>query len=121
VTVSAPTSSGATRTTTSRSQVRGFVDTLLANGFALTTARSRQLAVRRFSAWPAEEGEIETDLLMIGNPRNLPDWHGLSMAWRQRPDGEWERAVAIMFKSNPHKGLDTCSMRWVPASQLRPV
>jgi integrase/recombinase XerD len=55
----------------SRAQVRGFVDTLLANGSAPATARSRQLAVRRFSAWLAEEGEIETDLLVGMKPPKI--------------------------------------------------
>ena len=48
----------------SRAQVRGFIDTLLTDGAAASTARSRQLGVRRFSAWLAEEGEIESDALV---------------------------------------------------------
>lgn len=55
----------------SRAQVRGFVDTLLTNGAAASTARSRQLAVRRFSAWLAEEGEIEIDALVGMKPPKI--------------------------------------------------
>lgn len=55
----------------SRAQVRGFVDALLTAGSAAATARSRQLAVRRFSAWLAEEGETDTDLLVGMKPPKL--------------------------------------------------
>lgn len=55
----------------SRAQVRGFVDALLERGAAASTARSRQLAVRRFSSWLAEEGEIETDVLVGLKPPKL--------------------------------------------------
>ncbi len=65
--------------------------------------------------------DVQRPHVMIENPRDLPNWPGLLMAWRQRPDGEWDGWVAIMSKSNAHKGFDTCSMRWVPASQMRPV
>lgn len=54
-----------------RAQVRAFTDSLLAGGAAAATARSRQLAVRRFSAWLAEEGEIETDHLVGLKPPKL--------------------------------------------------
>lgn len=55
----------------SRAQVRAFTDGLLAGGAAASTARSRQLAVRRFSAWLAEEGEIEVDQLVGLKPPKL--------------------------------------------------
>ena len=55
----------------SRGQVRAFVDTLLADGAAASTARSRQLSVRRFSAWLAEENEIENDQLIGMKPPKL--------------------------------------------------
>lgn len=55
----------------SRAQVRGFVDSLLAGGNAASTARSRQLAVRRFSAWLAEEGETEVDVLVGLKPPKI--------------------------------------------------
>ena len=45
----------------SRASLRGWVSALLDGGAAAATARARQLAVRRFSAWLAEEGEIGTD------------------------------------------------------------
>lgn len=47
-----------------RPRLRGFVDALLTDGAKPTTAVSRHLAVRRFSAWLADEGEIPTDELL---------------------------------------------------------
>src|SRR6201998_3041526 len=47
-----------------RELVKGFVADLLDGGAEPSTARSRQLAVRRFSAWMEEEGEIDTDPLL---------------------------------------------------------
>jgi site-specific recombinase XerD len=47
-----------------RRQLAGYVDSLLAGGAQPATARSRQLGVRRFSAWLAEEQEIDTDPLL---------------------------------------------------------
>ena len=44
-----------------RTSIRGWVAALLDKGNAPATARARQLAVRRFSSWLAEEGEIPTD------------------------------------------------------------
>lgn len=47
-----------------RELVKGFVVGLLDGGAEPSTARSRQLAVRRFSAWLEEEGEIDSDPLL---------------------------------------------------------
>jgi site-specific recombinase XerD len=47
-----------------RRQLREFVDGLLTSGAKPATATSRHLAVRRFSAWLAEEGEQPADPLM---------------------------------------------------------
>lgn len=44
-----------------RVSLRAWVTDLLDGGAAPATARSRQLAVRRFTAWLDEEGEIEAD------------------------------------------------------------
>lgn len=44
-----------------RKSLNGFVAGLLDGGAAASTARSRQLAVRRFSSWLTEEGEIPSD------------------------------------------------------------
>jgi site-specific recombinase XerD len=44
--------------------VKGFVADLLDGGAEPSTARSRQLGVRRFSAWLEEEGEVDTDPLL---------------------------------------------------------
>src|SRR5688500_4838877 len=54
-----------------RATVTGFVAGLLDAGAEPATARSRQLAVRRFSAWLAEENEISTDLLVGMKPPRL--------------------------------------------------
>lgn len=45
-----------------------FIEALLDGGAERTTAQARQLALRRFSAWPAEEGEIEFDQLLTLKP-----------------------------------------------------
>ncbi|RYF60712.1 MAG: integrase [Comamonadaceae bacterium] len=55
----------------SRAQVRSWIDTMLTAGAAPATARSRQLAVRRFSAWLAEEGEISSDALVGMKPPKI--------------------------------------------------
>lgn len=47
-----------------RAGVNAFVADLLAAGAEPSTARSRQLALRRFSAWLAEEGETDADPLL---------------------------------------------------------
>lgn len=44
-----------------RASLRGWVASLLDGGAQPSTARSRQLAVRRFTAWLAEEGELAAD------------------------------------------------------------
>lgn len=55
----------------SRAQVRAFVDDLLQGAAAPATARSRHLALRRFSAWLTEEGERESDPLVGLKPPKL--------------------------------------------------
>jgi integrase/recombinase XerD len=47
-----------------RPAVNGFTVSLLDNGAQPATARTRQQALRRFSAWLAEEGEIPSDELV---------------------------------------------------------
>jgi site-specific recombinase XerD len=44
-----------------RASLREWVAGLLDGGAAPATARSRQLSVRRFTSWLAEEGELEAD------------------------------------------------------------
>lgn len=46
-----------------RTRLREFVDHLLSSGAKPATATSRHLAVRRFSRWLADEGELQTDPL----------------------------------------------------------
>jgi site-specific recombinase XerD len=53
-----------------RRQLAEFVDALLEGGAQPATARSRQLGVRRFSAWLAEEDEIDADpFLGVRSPK----------------------------------------------------
>lgn len=47
-----------------RTSVNAFVAALLDAGAEPSTARARQLALRRFPAWLLEEGEIDTDPLL---------------------------------------------------------
>jgi site-specific recombinase XerD len=54
-----------------RPTVGAFVVDLLEAGAEPSTARSRQLALRRFSAWLADEGEIERDELLGVKPPKL--------------------------------------------------
>ncbi|UQA92674.1 tyrosine-type recombinase/integrase [Streptomyces halobius] len=56
-----------------RPTVNAFISCLLADGAQATTARSRQLAVRRFSAWLAKEGEIPADQLSDLKPPKLDE------------------------------------------------
>jgi integrase/recombinase XerD len=44
--------------------VQAFITTILAAGAQANTARSRQQALRRFSAWLVAEGELDTDQLL---------------------------------------------------------
>jgi integrase/recombinase XerD len=48
----------------SRASVSGFVADLLERGNVPSTAKARQLAVRRFSAWLTDEGEQDSDPLL---------------------------------------------------------
>jgi integrase/recombinase XerD len=54
-----------------RPVVAAFIASLLDAGREATTARSRQLSLRRFSAWLAEEGEIPADELVGMKPPRL--------------------------------------------------
>ncbi|WP_411815850.1 tyrosine-type recombinase/integrase [Gordonia sp. SND2] len=54
-----------------RPTVNAFTAALLDGGAEAATARSRQLAVRRFSSWLADEGEIADDLLIGLKPPKL--------------------------------------------------
>jgi integrase/recombinase XerD len=54
-----------------RHTVNAWVASMLDGGAESTTARARQLAVRRLSAWLAEEGEIERDELLGVRPPKL--------------------------------------------------
>lgn len=54
-----------------RSTVAAFTAGLLAAGLEASTVRSRQLAVRRFSAWLTQEGELERDDLRDLRPPKL--------------------------------------------------
>lgn len=54
-----------------RPVVNAFIATLLDEGAEGSTARSRQLALRRFSAWLTEEGELDQDMLIGLKPPKL--------------------------------------------------
>jgi site-specific recombinase XerD len=54
-----------------RALVRTWIADLLAAGAEPATARSRQMALRRFSAWLEEEGEIDRDELLGIKPPKL--------------------------------------------------
>lgn len=56
-----------------RPTVNAFVAGLLDTGAEAATARSRQLAVRRFSSWLAEEGETDRDELIGLKPPKLDE------------------------------------------------
>lgn len=55
----------------SRASLRAWVTALLDGGSAASTARARQLAVRRFAAWLAEEGEVGADPFLGVKPPKL--------------------------------------------------
>jgi integrase/recombinase XerD len=57
--------------TLDRRTVSAFVAALLEDGKEAATAVARQLAARRFSAWLAEEGEIERDELIGLKPPKI--------------------------------------------------
>lgn len=57
--------------TLGRAPVNAFVASLLDGGAEAATARARQLALRRFSAWCVEEGEITHDELLGLKPPKL--------------------------------------------------
>jgi site-specific recombinase XerD len=54
-----------------RRLVKAWVADLLANGAEPATARSRQVAVRRFAAWLVEDGEIDDNPLLGLKPPKL--------------------------------------------------
>jgi site-specific recombinase XerD len=54
-----------------RPTVNAFITSLLDNGAEPSTARSRHLALRRFSAWLLDEGEIPSDQLVGSKPPKL--------------------------------------------------
>ncbi len=54
-----------------RATVNAFVAALLEGGAEPATARSRQLALRRFSRWMLDEGEADADHLLGSQPPKL--------------------------------------------------
>lgn len=54
-----------------RVTVSAFVASLLEDGAEPATARARHLALRRFSSWLLDEGEIDHDLLLGSKPPKL--------------------------------------------------
>ncbi len=58
-----------------RRTVSAFIAALLDAGAEPATARARQLALRRFSGWLVEEGELDTDQLLGLKPPKLDVKH----------------------------------------------
>lgn len=56
-----------------RHSARLWVDSLLNGGAAPATARARQLAIRRFSSWLADEGEVDSDPFLGLKPPKLDE------------------------------------------------
>ncbi|MDN4520315.1 tyrosine-type recombinase/integrase [Mycolicibacterium austroafricanum] len=54
-----------------RTKVQAFISALLDGGAEPATARSRHMALRRYAAWLADEGEIETNPLIGVKPPKL--------------------------------------------------
>ena len=54
-----------------RPTVNAFTNALLASGLEPATVRARQLAVRRYSAWLVDEGELDRDELLGVKPPKL--------------------------------------------------
>jgi site-specific recombinase XerD len=54
-----------------KSSVQGFTAALLARGAEATTARTRHMALRRFAAWLADEGELDTNPVLDLKPPKL--------------------------------------------------
>jgi len=54
-----------------RNMVRSWIADLLDGGAAPATARSRQMSLKRFSAWLVEEGEMDSDPLRDLKPPKL--------------------------------------------------
>ncbi|MDT5150578.1 MAG: integrase/recombinase XerC [Mycobacterium sp.] len=54
-----------------RATVRGWINDLHVGGAAPATARTRQMALKRYSAWLVEEDEADTDLIRDLKPPQL--------------------------------------------------
>lgn len=54
-----------------RATVQAFTAALLGDGAEAATARARQMALRRFAAWLADEGELDTNPLLGVKPPKL--------------------------------------------------
>lgn len=65
--------------------------------------------------------EVRHPHVWVENARDKPDWPGLVTEWRRTPTGEWEARVAVLTKSNAHKGYDTLTLYWIAASRIRPL
>jgi integrase/recombinase XerD len=75
--------------TLDRPTVATFVAELLDDGREAATARARQLALRRFAAWLADEGELRADPLAGLKPPKLD-----SKVVPVRPWQAWVQAAA---------------------------
>jgi site-specific recombinase XerD len=88
----------------SRSSLATWTAHLLDNGAAASTARSRQLGVRRFTTWLAEEGEIAADPFLGIKAPKLDE-----RVIEPLTDDE----IRAMLKAcAPPKGADSRQMLW---------
>ena len=79
-----------------RELVKGWVADLLDGGAEPATARARQLAVRRFSAFLADEGEIDTDpLLGLKAPKLDAKVTDITVRRRTTPTGQGMRREGV--------------------------
>jgi site-specific recombinase XerC len=87
-----------------RGTVRGWVAHRLDAGAKPATARARQLAVRRFTAWLADEGEIDADPFIgvkppvlgksSGRPTDIGHTKGSGVATRSSGPTTWDCCTA---------------------------
>ena len=90
-----------------RTQIQAFVADLLDRGAQPATARSRHLAVRRYSAWLAEEGEIDADPLAGIRPPKLD-----TKVVDPLTD---DQLKALIADFRPDRLRDTAAHRWLAA------
>ncbi|RKS77579.1 site-specific recombinase XerD [Motilibacter peucedani] len=97
-----------------RPTVTAFVAALLEAGAEASTARSRQLALRRFSAWLLEEGESSTDALLGTKPPKLD-----TKVVEPLTDGQLKALVAACSGTEMRDRRDEALVRFMAESGAR--